>query len=81
MVSTNWQDDYLLKLRAYEAMGIFEYWVIDHLGLGGRRYIGSPKRPTISVYRLVEGEYEVQQFQDHDRILSEVFPELTLTAD
>ncbi|KAM3101847.1 Uma2 family endonuclease [Phormidesmis sp. 146-12] len=81
VVSTNWKDDYLRKVQAYESMGIPEYWIIDYLGLGGRRYIGSPKQPTISVYQWVDGEYEVQQFRNQDRILSAVFPELTLTAE
>jgi Uma2 family endonuclease len=51
------------------------------LGLGGRRYIGSPKQPTLSVYTLVDGEYEGQQFRGSDRILSPTFPNLTLTPE
>ena len=47
VVSTNWQDDYLMKLGEYEKLGINEYWIVDYLGLGGRRYIGDPKQPTI----------------------------------
>lgn len=54
VVSTNWQDDYLIKLAEYEKLGIPEYWIVDYLGLGGRRYIGNPKQPTISVYQLVD---------------------------
>jgi Uma2 family endonuclease len=78
VVSTNWQDDYLTKLRDYEALGIEEYWVVDYLGLGGRLHIGYPKQPTFSVYRLVEGEYEVQRFCDRDRMISPTFPDLQL---
>lgn len=78
VVSTNWQDDYLTKLRDYEALGISEYWVVDYLGLGGRLHIGYPKQPTFSIYRLVEGEYEVQRFQRGDRLISPNFPELNL---
>ena len=59
VVSTNWQTDYLTKLRDYEEMGIFEYWIVDYLGLGGRRYVGNPKQPTLSVYELVDGEYNL----------------------
>jgi Uma2 family endonuclease len=80
VVSANWQTDYLTKLRDYEEMGIFEYWIVDYLGLGGRRYIGNPKQPTISVYQLVEGEYELTQFRGGDRIESAALPELNLTA-
>jgi len=81
VVSTNWQDDYLMKLGEYEKLGIEEYWIIDYLGLGGRRYIGTPKRPTISLYQLVEEEYTLLLFQGQDRIKSILFPELSLTAE
>ncbi len=33
VVSTNWQDDYGHKLADYERLGIFEYWILDYLGL------------------------------------------------
>ena len=80
VVSTNWRDDYGYKLVDYEALGIPEYWIVDYLGLGGRLYIGNPKQPTLSVYQLVEGEYQVRQFRGEDRIESPTFPELNLTA-
>ena len=80
VVSTNWSDDYALKLEEYEILGIYEYWIIDYLGLGGRRFIGNPKRPTISVYQLVEGEYQLHQFRENQRIESLIFPDLNLTA-
>jgi Uma2 family endonuclease len=80
VVSTNWQDDYLRKVGEYELIGIPEYWIVDYLGLGGRRFIGNPKQPTISIYRLVDGEYEVSQFRGDQTIESPTFPELKLTA-
>jgi Uma2 family endonuclease len=80
VVSTNWRDDYLTKLRDYEEIGIPEYWIVDFKALGGTRYIGDPKRPTLSVYELVDGEYRIKQFRDDDRIESPTFPELNLTA-
>ncbi len=81
VVSSNWRDDYGHKFIDYEALGILEYWIVDYLGLGGRRYIGSPKAPTFSVYQLVDGEYQMQQFRGNDRIISLAFPELNLTAE
>ncbi|MBG1265137.1 Uma2 family endonuclease [Nostoc sp. WHI] len=81
VVSTNWRDDYASKLVDYETFGIPEYWIVDYLALGGRRYIGNPKQPTISIYYLVEGEYQVNLFQGTDRIVSPTFPELNLTAE
>ncbi|MEH2105655.1 Uma2 family endonuclease [Nostoc sp.] len=81
VVSTNWSDDYALKLEDYESLGIPEYWIVDYLGLCGRRFIGNPKQPTISIYQLIEGEYQVRQFRGSDRIQSLAFPELNLTAE
>jgi Uma2 family endonuclease len=81
VVSTNWQDDYLIKLAEYEKLGIPEYWIVDYLGLGGRRYIGNPKRPVILVYQLVDGEYSVSEFRGNEQIGSPTFPELNLTAE
>lgn len=81
IVSTNWQDDYWTKFSAYQELGITEYWIVDYLGLGGRRFIGSPKQPTISICQLVEGEYDVRLFRDGEVLQSAVFPELNLTAD
>ncbi|MFP4254852.1 MAG: Uma2 family endonuclease [Halothece sp.] len=81
VVSTNWRDDYALKLSDYESLGIEEYWIADYLGIGGRRYIGSPKQPTLSVCTLVDGEYEIQQFRGEERIQSRIFPKLQLTVD
>jgi len=78
--STNWRDDYLYKLADYEALGILEYWIVDYLAVGAIRYIGSPKTPTVSVYTLINGEYQLQQFRGGDRILSMTFPELAVTA-
>ncbi|MCT7957627.1 Uma2 family endonuclease [Laspinema palackyanum] len=80
VVSTNWKNDYLIKSGDYESLVIPEYWVVDYLALGGRRFIGHPKSPTISVYSIVDGEYEVRQFRDDDRVESLAFPELQLTA-
>jgi Uma2 family endonuclease len=81
IVSTNWQDDYWTKFFAYQELGIAEYWIVDYLGLGGRRFIGKPKQPTISICQLVEGEYDVKLFRDEDVLQSAVLPELELTAD
>jgi Uma2 family endonuclease len=89
VLSTNWRDDYEHKLNEYEALGIGEYWVVDFAGLGGVRYIGTPKQATITVYHLTEGEYQPQQFRGDDslrddkaeRLASPTFPSLTLTAN
>ncbi len=81
VVSTNWRDDYHFKFADYEEMGVPEYWIVDYLGLGGRKFIGNPKQPTVSVYQLVDGEYQITQFRADDRIESPTFPELNLTAE
>jgi len=81
IVSTNWRDDYHLKFADYEEMGIAEYWIVDYAALGGRNFIGNPKQPTISVCNLVDGEYQISKFQNSDRLISQIFPELNLTVN
>ncbi len=81
VVSTNWPDDYARKFEDYEAMGIAEYWIVDYKGLGGRRYIGAPKQPTITICNWVNGVYETQLFRQGDSLISVGFPDLKLMAD
>lgn len=81
IVSSNWRDDYLTKVRDYEEIGIPEYWLVDYLGLGGRLYIGNPKQPTISIYSLIDDEYQVAQFKNQDILISRTFPNLNLTVE
>ena len=81
VVSTNWRDDYYLKYADYEEMGIPEYWIVDYAALGGHNFIGNPKQPTISVCNLVDGEYQILKFRECDRIVSQTFPDLSLTAN
>jgi Uma2 family endonuclease len=79
VVSTNWRDDYRIKLNEYETLGISEYWIVDYAGLGGVQYIGSPKQPTVTINRLIDGEYQAQRYQGDATILSPTFPQLELT--
>jgi Uma2 family endonuclease len=81
VVSTNWDDDYYTKQGKYEGIGIPEYWVVDYLGLGAKKFTGNPKQPTISIYQLIDGEYQVTQFRGSNTTVSPTFPELNLTAE
>ncbi|HEY9799258.1 MAG TPA: Uma2 family endonuclease [Leptolyngbyaceae cyanobacterium] len=81
VVSSNWRDDYYKKLADYEAIGIAEYWIIDYAAFGARKFIGNPKLPTLSIYRLIDGEYQATQFRGDANIVSPTFPELNLTAE
>ncbi|MGJ5673802.1 MAG: Uma2 family endonuclease [Nostochopsis sp.] len=80
VVSTNWRDDYHKKYADYEEMGILEYWIVDYSALGARKFLGNPKQPTIFVCQLVDGEYQMTQFQSNNPIVSPTFPQLNLTA-
>lgn len=81
VVSTNWRDDYLTKLAEYESIGIQEYWIVDYAALGGMRYLGHPKQPTLSVYNMdpEQGEFSrAKQFRGDDCIESVILPDFTL---
>jgi Uma2 family endonuclease len=79
VVSTNWRDDYRIKLNEYETLGILEYWIVDYAGLGGVQYIGSPKQSTVTINRLIDGEYQALRYQGEAIIISPMFPQLVLT--
>jgi hypothetical protein len=45
------------------------------------RFIGQPKQPTLSIYQLIDGEYQGQRFRGKYLINNSlIFPELNLTA-
>lgn len=73
--------DYREKVTEYQNKGIREYWVVDSDPFGAAKYIGSPKRPIVSVYSLVEGVYQVKRFQESNRVISPTFPDLQFTAE
>ncbi len=81
VVSTNWGDDYAVKFDEYETIGIPEYLIVDYLGLGGRKFIGNPKLPTITVCQLKNGEYESVLYRGEEVVQLNSFPELQLTAN
>ncbi|UKO99727.1 Uma2 family endonuclease [Nostoc sp. UHCC 0870] len=81
VTSTNWEDDYIDKLDEYQRLGIQEYWIVDYLAIGDRKYLGQPKEPTVFVFLLnADGKYELTAFKGSDLIISRTFPELKLTA-
>lgn len=81
IVSTNWGDDYAVKFEEYENIGILEFMIVDYLGLGGKRFIGTPKQPTITVCQLEDGEYKTILYRGDDVVQLKSFPELKLAAN
>ncbi|MBE9014128.1 Uma2 family endonuclease, partial [Pseudanabaenaceae cyanobacterium LEGE 13415] len=65
----------------YAAFGIGEYWITDDAALGGVQFLDRTKQPTLSIYQLVDGIYEVCRFRGNDTIISPTFPNLQLTAN
>jgi Uma2 family endonuclease len=47
-----------------------EYWIVEHY---------APKQPTVTVNRLIDGEYQARQFQGEDAIVSPTFPEMRVS--
>ncbi|MEO0802672.1 MAG: Uma2 family endonuclease [Cyanobacteria bacterium J06642_2] len=81
IVSTNWPDDYIEKYAEYEAIGVPEYWIVDYRALGPARFLGRPKKPTLFIHYLVDGEYDARAFSGSDRLLSPTFPELGISVE
>lgn len=81
VVSGNWQNDYARKVEDYAVLGIPEYWIVDYAALGGTQHIGKPKKPTLSICTLENGEYNIRQFRGSEPIISSTFPNLKLTAE
>lgn len=82
VISTNWENDYIDKLDEYQRLGIPEYWIVDYLALGSRDYLGNPKVPSVFVYLLdAESRYQHTRFQGASLLVSQTFPELTLTVE
>jgi Uma2 family endonuclease len=81
VTSSNWQDDYARKVEEYAFLEIPEYWIADFRGLGGIRFIGSPKQPTFTVNSLVNGSYQQTQFHLGETIASPLFPQLQFSLN
>jgi len=64
----NYQRDYIEKRAEYEQHGIPEYWIVD------------PQARLVTVLVLVNGKYQATEFSGSQRIVSQIFPELGLTA-
>ncbi|MEH1781872.1 MAG: Uma2 family endonuclease [Nostoc sp.] len=60
--------DYNQKTSEYAAMGVVEYWIVD------------PLENKIIVCLLNQSSYKQTVFIEDQRIVSQTFPELTLTA-
>ena len=73
-------EDYGEKLKEYQALQIPEYWIADYEAIGAAKYLGFPKKPTLTINQLINGAYQGQQFRGGDRVLSPTFPELQVTA-
>ncbi|AFZ47229.1 protein of unknown function DUF820 [Cyanobacterium stanieri PCC 7202] len=67
--ANNKQDDYRYKRSEYAVREIPEYWIID------------PELEKISILILVDGFYEVTEYQQNDLIKSTLFPDLMVKAN
>lgn len=61
--------DYEQKPAEYAAIKMPEYWIVD------------PITALVSVLLLVDGNYQTTEFKGSERIISQTFPKLALTAE
>lgn len=64
----NYQRDYVDKRQQYQDRGIPEYWIIDNID------------QTITLQVLEQGIYQAAELSGDQRIMSQIFPSLSLTA-
>ncbi|NEP13938.1 MAG: Uma2 family endonuclease [Symploca sp. SIO1C2] len=64
----NYNRDYIEKRQQYEQRGIPEYWIVDRIA------------QVVIILVLVNGKYQATEFNGSQRIVSQIFPELELTA-
>ncbi|NES20801.1 MAG: Uma2 family endonuclease [Symploca sp. SIO3E6] len=64
----NYKRDYVEKRQQYENRDIPEYWIID------------PQAQLVVVLLLINGRYQATEFSGNQRIISQIFPKLELTA-
>lgn len=62
------KSDYQTKRQEYQKIQIAEYWIVD------------PQIQQVTVLKLVDGEYQATVFTGNQAIVSDVFPQLELTA-
>jgi Uma2 family endonuclease len=60
--------DYRYKRSEYAARGIAEYWVVD------------PLQQVVTIFQLLNGLYELEEFRGKDCLRSGLFTGLNLTA-
>jgi Uma2 family endonuclease len=74
-------EDYSEKLKEYQKLQIPEYWIADYDAQGAAKYLGFPKKPTLTINKLIDGVYRGEQFRGSDRVIFNILPSLTVTAE
>lgn len=68
--------DHRKKRAEYNVLEIPEYWIVDFINEPD-----FPEEPKVTICKLVEGLYDAQEYRGSDRLESNLFPELVLTAE
>jgi Uma2 family endonuclease len=64
----NYNRDYRYKRSEYAARGIQEYWIVDSI------------QQVVTLLEWVEGLYEERVYRDDEQVVSQILPQLQLTA-
>jgi len=68
--------DHRRKRAEYNGIGIPEYWLVDFIANSSK----VKEEPKVTVLKLVDGLYEGKSYGGDERIESDIFPELNLSA-
>lgn len=82
IASGNWSTDLVEKQEEYEALGVPEYWIVEHYrGQIPAKYCQRGKGKKVIVLRMEDGAYRKAEYLEGEVVPCLTFPELRLTVE